>query len=97
MRRGDEVLTESSGSGEGMLADLCRAWEYAGTVAADAGARVVVARSGVVLGQGGGMLLPQLPLFRLGLGARLGSRTAVDVLDLASRRGPGPPLSRRAP
>jgi uncharacterized protein len=71
--RGDEVLTESSGPGEGMLADLCRAWENAGTTADDAGARVVIARSGVVLGQAGGMLLPQLPLFRLGLGARLGT------------------------
>jgi uncharacterized protein len=71
--RGDEVLTESSDSGEGMLADLCRAWESAGASAAAAGARVVVARSGVVLGQAGGMLLPQLPLFRLGLGARLGT------------------------
>jgi uncharacterized protein len=71
--RGDEVLTESSSSGEGMLADLCRAWESAGAPAVAAGARVVVARSGVVLGQAGGMLLPQLPLFRLGLGARLGT------------------------
>jgi uncharacterized protein (TIGR01777 family) len=71
--RGDEILTESSGAGEGMLADLCRAWEIAGTPAANAGARVVVARTGVVLGQAGGMLLPQLPLFRLGLGARLGT------------------------
>jgi uncharacterized protein (TIGR01777 family) len=71
--RGDEVLTEASGSGEGMLADLCRAWESASAPASAAGARVVIARSGVVLGQGGGMLLPQLPLFRLGLGARLGT------------------------
>jgi len=71
--RGDEILTESSGPGDGMLADLCRAWELAGTPAADSGARVVVARTGVVLGQAGGMLLPQLPLFRLGLGARLGT------------------------
>jgi uncharacterized protein (TIGR01777 family) len=71
--RGDEILTESSGAGEGVLADLCRAWEIAGTPAANAGARVVVARTGVVLGQAGGMLLPQLPLFRLGLGARLGT------------------------
>jgi uncharacterized protein len=71
--RGDEVLTEASSSGEGTIADLCRAWENAGAPAANAGARVVIARSGVVLGQAGGMLLPQLPLFRLGLGARLGT------------------------
>jgi uncharacterized protein len=71
--RGDEVLTETSSPGDGMLADLCRAWETAGAPASAAGARVVVARSGVVLGQAGGMLLPQLPLFRLGLGTRLGT------------------------
>jgi uncharacterized protein (TIGR01777 family) len=70
--RGDEILTEESDSGTGTLADLCRAWENAGDPARSAGARVVTARTGIVLGQGGGTLLPEIPLFRLGLGARLG-------------------------
>jgi hypothetical protein len=70
--RGDEVLTEDVGSGEGTLADLCRAWEIASENAAAAGGRVAIARTGIVIGQGGGAILPQLPLFRLGLGTRLG-------------------------
>jgi hypothetical protein len=71
--RGDEELTEESGPGAGFLADLCRRWEGATSVAEQAGIRVVHLRSGVVLGRSGGALAKQLPLFRLGLGGRLGS------------------------
>jgi len=71
--RGDEVLDESSPSGSGTLADICRAWEAAAAPAAAAGARVVNVRTGVVLGPGGGSLRIQVPLFRAGLGGRLGS------------------------
>ncbi|HEX4979457.1 MAG TPA: TIGR01777 family oxidoreductase [Acidimicrobiales bacterium] len=70
--RGDEVLTEESGPGTGFLADVCRAWEAATAPAADAGVRVVLARTGIVLGASGAMGR-MLPLFRLGLGGRLGS------------------------
>jgi uncharacterized protein (TIGR01777 family) len=71
--RGDEVLTERSESGTGFLADVCRRWEAATAAAADAGIRVVHLRTGVVLSAAGGALKKQLPPFRLGLGARLGS------------------------
>jgi uncharacterized protein (TIGR01777 family) len=71
--RGDEILTEDSPSGAGFLADLCRQWEEATAEAEAAGRRVVHLRSGVVLAAGGGALRKQLPLFRLGLGGRLGS------------------------
>lgn len=71
--RGEEVLDEDSGSGEGFLAELCRAWESAADPARAAGIRVVHLRTGLVLGNGGGLLAAQLPAFRLGLGARLGS------------------------
>jgi uncharacterized protein (TIGR01777 family) len=71
--RGDEVLTEDSGAGSGFLADLCVQWEAATAPAAEAGIRVVHLRTGVVLSAAGGALKKQLPLFRLGLGARLGS------------------------
>ena len=71
--RGDEVLTEDSGPGAGFLADVCRAWEDATGPAAHAGVRVVRLRSGVVLSAHGGALARQLPLFRLGIGGRLGS------------------------
>jgi uncharacterized protein (TIGR01777 family) len=71
--RGDEPLDESSAAGSGFLADLCQEWEAAAQPAADAGIRVVPLRLGVILGPGGGALARLLPLFRLGLGGRLGS------------------------
>jgi len=71
--RGDEVLTEASGPGTGFLAEVCQAWEAASEAASAAGVRVVTLRSGVVLAKQGGGLAKQLPLFRLGLGGRLGS------------------------
>ncbi|HLI16297.1 MAG TPA: TIGR01777 family oxidoreductase [Acidimicrobiales bacterium] len=71
--RGDEVLDESSAAGTGFLAEVCRAWEAAAAPAREAGIRVVNARLGVVLGPDGGALARLVPLFSLGLGARLGS------------------------
>lgn len=71
--RGEEVLDEESAGGSGFLAEVCRAWEAAATPARDRGIRVVHVRTGLVLGAGGGYLAPQLPLFRAGLGARLGN------------------------
>jgi uncharacterized protein len=73
--RGDEILTETSTNGSGFLAQLCRAWEEATAPAADAGIRTVLARNGIVLSPRGGALGRQLPLFRLGLGGRLGPGT----------------------
>jgi uncharacterized protein (TIGR01777 family) len=70
--RGDEELTESSSPGDGFLADLCKAWEAAAAPAAQAGIRTVAIRTGIVLGRGG-TLGPLLPLFKLGLGGRLGT------------------------
>jgi hypothetical protein len=71
--RGDEVLDESSTPGTGFLADLCQHWEAAARPASEAGIRVVHPRSGVVLSSRGGALKKQLPLFKLGLGGRMGS------------------------
>jgi uncharacterized protein (TIGR01777 family) len=71
--RGDEVLTEEAGNGAGFLADVCAQWESATLAATSAGIRVVTLRTGVVLSGAGGALKKQLPPFRLGLGARLGS------------------------
>jgi uncharacterized protein (TIGR01777 family) len=71
--RGDELLDETSAPGSGFLADLCRRWEQATAPAAEAGVRVLCVRSGIVLSAAGGALGRQLSLFRLGLGARLGS------------------------
>ena len=71
--RGDELLAEDSPPGAGFLAELCVAWEDASRAAQGAGARVVLLRSGIVLARHGGVLKPQVSLFKLGLGARLGS------------------------
>lgn len=71
--RGDEELTEASSHGTGFLADVCIAWEAATAAAQDAGIRTVNLRTGVVLTPEGGALKTQLPIFRLGLGGRLGS------------------------
>jgi uncharacterized protein len=70
--RADQVLTESSGPGQGVLPDLCRAWEAATRPAQDAGIRVVHLRTGLVLAKAGGMLSRIVPLFRIALGGRLG-------------------------
>ncbi|MHB8437822.1 MAG: TIGR01777 family oxidoreductase [Acidimicrobiales bacterium] len=71
--RGDEELDEHSESGEGFLAELCEAWEGAARLAADAGMRVAMARSGIVLDRDGGALARLRGLFRLALGGRLGN------------------------
>ena len=71
--RDDQILDESSSAGDGFLADTCVAWEAATKPAHDGGARVVRVRFGTVLDRRGGALAAQLPLFRAGLGAKLGS------------------------
>lgn len=71
--QGDQVLDEDSPPGNGFLADLCREWEAEVRPAAEAGIRVVHLRFGVVLAREGGALPKLLPVFRLGLGGKLGS------------------------
>ncbi|MBI9114276.1 TIGR01777 family oxidoreductase [Sanguibacter suaedae] len=73
--RGDEVLTESSSQGDGFLAEVVADWERATAPASDAGSRVVLARTGIVLSGSGGALGRLLPLLRLGVGGRLGGGT----------------------
>ena len=71
--RGDEVLTEQSGSGIGFLAQVTEDWESAARLAETLGIRVVLLRFGVVLGRDGGALAKMLPIFRWGLGGKLGN------------------------
>ena len=69
---GDRVVDEASPHGEGFLAETCRAWETEASAAVLAGVRVVLLRIGFVIGSGGAMRLIR-PVFRMGLGGRLGS------------------------
>jgi hypothetical protein len=71
--RGDAVLDESDTGGSGFLADVVRQWEASTKAASDAGARVVNVRTGLVLSPDGGVLGKVLPIFKLGLGGKLGS------------------------
>lgn len=71
--RGDDVVDETASPGDDFLAQVCVEWEAATEEAADAGIRVAHARTGIVLSGRGGALARMLPLFRLGLGGRLGS------------------------
>lgn len=68
---GDIAVDETAGEGAGFLAELCEDWERATDPARKAGARVVLLRTGLVLGKGG-LLQVLKPLFWLGLGGRLG-------------------------
>jgi len=71
--RGDEVLPESAAAGTGFLADLVVQWEAATEPAARAGVRVVTLRTGLVLSASGGLLKRLVPLYKLGVGGRLGA------------------------
>src|SRR5258705_10033031 len=64
--RGDERLTESSPPGDDFLARLCRDWENAAIAAEASAVRVVLLRTGVVLGRNGGAAAQMPPPFPLG-------------------------------
>lgn len=70
--RGNEVLDEQSGPGPGFLAALAADWEAAAAEAQDAGTRVAMARTGLVVAGNAPFLTRMLPLFKLGLGGPLG-------------------------
>jgi len=69
---GDRPVTEDAPAGTGFLADVCRVWEAAARPAEDAGTRVALLRTGLPLDENGGLLKPQMLLFRMGAGAKLG-------------------------
>jgi uncharacterized protein (TIGR01777 family) len=71
--RGDQLLGENAGSGHDFLAKVCAEWESEALRAAAFGVRVVIVRTGIVLGEGGGVLSRMLPPFRLGLGGPFGN------------------------
>ncbi|MGQ0623517.1 MAG: TIGR01777 family oxidoreductase [Sporichthyaceae bacterium] len=69
----DRELDENSPPGDDFLAQLCVRWEAAAAPAASAGIRVVHPRTGLVVAREGGAWARMFPLFKLGLGGKLGS------------------------
>jgi uncharacterized protein len=70
---GSTPVDESAPPGHGFLARLTVDWEAATATAVQAGVRVVLTRTGLVMSTSGGLLGRIAPLFRFGLGARLGN------------------------
>lgn len=70
--RGDRLLTEASPAGDDFLADVVSQWEAAARPVEKFGVRLVILRTGIVLGRGGG-LVKQLELpFKLFAGGTMG-------------------------
>ncbi len=84
---GDRLVDETAPAGAGFLAETCQAWEAAASEAVNAGVRVVLLRTGFVIGNDGAMSLIR-PVFRMGLGGPLGSgrqwMSCIHVEDVAA-------------
>lgn len=86
--RGNEEIKENATEGNDFLAHVCHDWEQEAIKAEALGVRVVLIRTGVVLGKDGGALKKMLLPFKLGVGGRLGSgqqyMSWIHIEDLAS-------------
>jgi uncharacterized protein (TIGR01777 family) len=70
---GSRTVTEQDPAGSDFLAQLCAQWEGATAAAEAAGIRVAHLRSGLVLDRSAMLLQVLGPIFRLGLGGRMGN------------------------
>jgi len=70
---GAQPVDESSPAGSGFLAEVVVDWEQATSPAAEAGIRVVNIRTGLVVSAQGGAFGRLMPIFKYGLGGRVGS------------------------
>ncbi|WP_371615563.1 TIGR01777 family oxidoreductase [Streptomyces sp. NBC_00454] len=70
---GDRAVDESAPAGAGFLPEVCIAWEAAAAPAQDAGVRTVFARTGLVVAAEGGAWGKLFPIFKAGIGGRLGN------------------------
>jgi uncharacterized protein len=70
---GPDEIDETAPVGTGFLAAACHDWEAATAPAAEAGARVVTIRTGLVMSRSGGLLALMRPVWKSFLGARIGS------------------------
>jgi uncharacterized protein len=86
--RGDEILSEESGAGNGFLSEIAKEWEAEASKAEALGIRVVLTRTGIVLAKNGGALLQMARPFRLGVGGKIGSgRQWMSWISLADEVG----------
>ncbi|MFE1811220.1 MULTISPECIES: TIGR01777 family oxidoreductase [unclassified Streptomyces] len=69
---GDRVVDEGAPAGTGFLPSVCVEWEAAAEPARTAGVRTAFARTGLVVAGEGGAWGRMFPLFKAGLGGRLG-------------------------
>jgi len=69
----DVAVDENANLGEGFLSDVVFNWEYAAQRVRSNNIRVVHPRTGLVMSKRGGLLKKILPLFKLGLGGKLGN------------------------
>ncbi len=67
------IADENSPCGKGFLAQLCEQWENSALQVKNPKTRVCIIRTGLVLSQQGGMLKRILPLYKFGLGGKIGS------------------------
>jgi len=70
---GDEELAEEAPPGNDFLARLAVEWETEALKAQEKGARVVITRFGIVLGEKGGALGQMIPLFKKFIGGPIGN------------------------
>lgn len=99
-------VTETDAAGTGFLADLTVDWEAAALSVSDA-SRVALIRTAPVMSRSGGMLAKLRPLFKLGLGGKLGDgrqylpwislADAVRVLEFAIERPLAGPVNMCGP
>ncbi|MFD6419053.1 TIGR01777 family oxidoreductase [Streptomyces sp. NPDC060194] len=69
---GDRAVDETAPPGDGFLPSVCVEWEAAAEPVEEAGIRTVLARTGLVVAREGGAWGRLFPLFKAGLGGRLG-------------------------
>ncbi|MEV4948416.1 TIGR01777 family oxidoreductase [Streptomyces sp. NPDC053755] len=69
---GPRAVDESAPAGEGFLPSVCVEWEAAAAPAEEAGIRVAYARTGLVVAREGGAWGRLFPVFRAGIGGRMG-------------------------
>lgn len=70
-----KMLNENEPAGNDFLANVCKEWEKAAAPVKDHGVRLVLTRTGIVLGKEGGILKQMLPAFKLFLGGPVGHGT----------------------